>query len=47
MQELRDLKKPEVDYLISRPRKTLWLGPAKHVVFYPLRQDEEFSMVVW
>ena len=47
LEQLRRLNNPDLESIIGRPRKTVWLGPEKHVVAFPLRQDEELSMQLW
>ncbi|KAF2094888.1 putative salicylate hydroxylase [Rhizodiscina lignyota] len=36
----------EVDALCSLKAVTLWLGPEKHAVFYPVRGGKEFNLVL-
>ncbi|KAF2011971.1 FAD/NAD(P)-binding domain-containing protein [Aaosphaeria arxii CBS 175.79] len=44
--DLEALKDSRVDELCAQNSVTLWMGPNKHVVFYPLRNGAEFNMVL-
>ncbi|KIX01938.1 uncharacterized protein Z518_07877 [Rhinocladiella mackenziei CBS 650.93] len=44
--QLLELKDPRVEELCLRHCVTLWMGPDKHSVFYPVRSGEEFNLVL-
>lgn len=44
--QLLDLRDPGIEALCNRKAVTLWLGPSKHVVFYPVRGGQEFNLVL-
>lgn len=39
-------KDPDLKRLVAEPAATRWLGPARHVVAYPLRKHELFNVVL-
>ncbi|OHE97567.1 hypothetical protein CORC01_07182 [Colletotrichum orchidophilum] len=43
---LKDLEDPRVDELCARKRVTMWMGPDRHTVFYPVRGGREFNLVL-
>ncbi|MAD87810.1 MAG: hypothetical protein CL912_33030 [Deltaproteobacteria bacterium] len=45
-EKLLGLHNPRVADLCSRKSVTVWLGPDKHAVFYPVRSGQEFNMVL-
>lgn len=46
LQELTDLNNPEIEKLIAASDVQVWMGPEKHVVFYPVRNKSEFNLVL-
>lgn len=44
--QLKALHDPIIDELCSRRSVTLWMGPFKHSVFYPVRGGKEFNLVL-
>ncbi|KAJ5117384.1 hypothetical protein N7448_011016 [Penicillium atrosanguineum] len=46
LQELTALNNPEVEKLIAASDVQVWMGPEKHVVFYPVRNRSEFNLVL-
>lgn len=46
LQELNALNNPEVEKLIAASDVQVWMGPEKHVVFYPVRNKSEFNLVL-
>ncbi|CEJ93492.1 hypothetical protein VHEMI09075 [[Torrubiella] hemipterigena] len=44
--QLRGLASKEVDALVERSDIQVWLGPGRHVVFYPLRNHTEYNLVL-
>src|ERR1700748_682123 len=44
--QLLELNDPRVEDLCSGNKVTLWMGPDKHSVFYPLRDGTEFNLVL-
>ena len=44
--QLQSFNDPRLDELCSRKAVTLWLGPEKHAVFYPVRAGKEFNLVL-
>ena len=44
--QLLELGDPRIDVLCNNRAVTLWLGPEKHVVFYPVRSGQEFNLVL-
>jgi salicylate hydroxylase len=44
--QLLKLKDPEVEELCSGKKVTIWMGPDRHCVFYPLRGGTEFNLVL-
>ncbi|KAF3808726.1 FAD-dependent monooxygenase OpS4 [Colletotrichum gloeosporioides] len=45
-EQLKTLNDGAVDELCSRKQVTVWLGPQKHTVFYPVRGGKEFNLVL-
>ncbi|KAJ0303190.1 hypothetical protein COL516b_006702 [Colletotrichum fioriniae] len=43
---LKALDDPRVDDLCARKQATVWMGPDKHTVFYPVRGGREFNLVL-
>ncbi|KAK7455004.1 hypothetical protein CaCOL14_006066 [Colletotrichum acutatum] len=43
---LKALNDPRVDDLCARKQATVWMGPDKHTVFYPVRGGREFNLVL-
>ncbi|KAF2478268.1 putative salicylate hydroxylase [Lindgomyces ingoldianus] len=43
---LTSLNDPSINHLIEQPVCTLWLGGSSHAVFYPLRNGQEFNLVL-
>lgn len=43
---LASLGNPKVDELILKKTVTLWMGPDKHCVVYPVRDGREWNMVL-
>lgn len=46
IEQLQGLGDPVVEQLCREPTVTLWMGPDKHVVFYPIRSGTQFNMVL-
>lgn len=44
-QDVRNLQSERLDRLLEQSDTQVWLGYGKHVVFYPLRNREEFNLV--
>ncbi|KAF2211245.1 hypothetical protein CERZMDRAFT_112698 [Cercospora zeae-maydis SCOH1-5] len=44
--QLEALNDPRVEELCGRKCVTLWLGPEKHCVFYPIRAGSSFNLVL-
>ncbi|KAL4772949.1 hypothetical protein BDW60DRAFT_216166 [Aspergillus nidulans var. acristatus] len=44
--QLEALNDPEIDDLCGQTAVTSWLGPDKHTIFYPVRQGEEYNLVL-
>ncbi|KAH6667461.1 putative salicylate hydroxylase [Halenospora varia] len=45
-QKLLDLKDERIDRLCNTKNVTVWFGPDKHCVFYPVRSGKEFNLVL-
>jgi salicylate hydroxylase len=45
-EQLLELNDPRVDDLCAGKKVTIWMGPDKHCVFYPLRGGTEFNLVL-
>lgn len=45
-EQLRALRDPRVDELINRQVVTLWMGPDKHCIFYPVRSGSECNLAL-
>jgi salicylate hydroxylase len=45
-EQLLALQDPRITTLCDRRCVTLWIGPEKHVVFYPVRASTQFNMVL-
>ncbi|KAJ5329787.1 Monooxygenase FAD-binding [Penicillium brevicompactum] len=39
-------KDPELKLLIDEPQATRWLGPARHIIAYPVRKHELYNVVL-
>lgn len=46
LERLQALKKPGMDELIRDTKAHLWMGPDKHCSFYPVRNGQEFNLVL-
>ena len=46
LHELTALNDPEVEKLVAASDVQVWMGPEKHVVFYPVRNKTEFNLVL-
>ncbi|KAF9880703.1 salicylate hydroxylase [Colletotrichum karsti] len=46
LEYLKSLKDPSIDELCARKQVTVWVGPCKHTVFYPVREGKEFNLVL-
>lgn len=44
--QLRQLNDEKVNKLLDASNLQVWLGPEKHVVFYPVRNGTEFNLVL-
>ena len=44
--QLLALHDPRVEALCAQKTVTLWMGPQKHCVFYPVRGGKEFNLVL-
>ena len=44
--QLLSLGDSKVEELCSRKTVSVWLGPMKHAVFYPLKGGEEFNLIL-
>jgi salicylate hydroxylase len=44
--QLLELSDPRIEALCNKKAVTLWLGPEKHVVFYPVRSGQELNLVL-
>ncbi|KAJ9608062.1 hypothetical protein H2200_007050 [Cladophialophora chaetospira] len=44
--QLLELNDPRVEELCSSEKVTVWMGPDRHSVFYPLRGGSEFNLVL-
>ncbi|KAL4759133.1 uncharacterized protein BDW70DRAFT_161914 [Aspergillus foveolatus] len=44
--QLEALNDPEIEDLCGQTAVTSWLGPDKHTIFYPVRQGEEYNLVL-
>lgn len=45
-QTLLTLKTPRIEELCSKNTVTVWVGPGKHAVFYPVKGKTEFNLVL-
>ncbi|KAK5043518.1 hypothetical protein LTR84_011449 [Exophiala bonariae] len=45
-QQLASLKDERISELLSSSSVQVWMGPQKHVVFYPVRSHTEFNLVL-
>jgi len=45
-EQLRDCRDARVEEVLNAADLQLWMGPGKHVVFYPVRNKEEFNLVL-
>ncbi|KAL3481705.1 hypothetical protein BJX99DRAFT_243417 [Aspergillus californicus] len=45
-EQLKAINDPKVDLMCQQNKVTLWLGPGKHAVFYPIRENNEFNLVL-
>lgn len=46
LEQLRQLNDPRVEELCRDPAATVWFGPSKHCVFYPVRNGTQFNLVL-
>lgn len=46
MEDLRALGDPAIDELIELKVASAWIGPGRHCVLYPLRDGQEYNMVL-
>ncbi|KIX04881.1 uncharacterized protein Z518_05752 [Rhinocladiella mackenziei CBS 650.93] len=44
--QLRSLNNPRINKLVEERAATLWMGPEKHTVLYPVRGGQEFNLVL-
>lgn len=44
--QLDDLNDERISELCGRNSVTVWLGPHRHAVFYPLSKDQLFNLVL-
>ena len=45
-EQLLALGDPRVEELCAGKRVTVWFGPEKHAVFYPVKSGHEFNLVM-
>ncbi|CDM34512.1 Monooxygenase, FAD-binding [Penicillium roqueforti FM164] len=45
LQELTVLNDPDVEKLVAASDVQVWMGPEKHVAFYPIRNKTEFNLL--
>ncbi|KIW96508.1 uncharacterized protein Z519_03577 [Cladophialophora bantiana CBS 173.52] len=45
-QQLLELNDPRVEDLCTKKKVTIWMGPDRHCVFYPVRGGAEFNLVL-
>jgi len=45
-EQLHALKDPKVEELCALKAVSVWYGPEKHAVFYPVRAGQEFNLVL-
>jgi salicylate hydroxylase len=45
-EQLLSLNDPKVEELCAKNSVTLWMGPDKHSVFYPVRNGQYFNLVL-
>lgn len=43
---LRDLADPDIDKLLETADASLWMGPEKHCLLYPLRNRTEYNLIL-
>lgn len=43
---LESLHDPTMEPLLNQSSNFLWMGPQKHAVFYPIRHQKEFNLVL-
>ncbi|KKK26655.1 hypothetical protein ARAM_002541 [Aspergillus rambellii] len=46
LEQLQALNDPEIEKLCQRHTVTLWMGPDRHCVFYPIRNGKEYNLVL-
>jgi salicylate hydroxylase len=46
LEELQELNDPRVTELCQVRDVSVWVGPEKHCVFYPLRNGKQFNLVL-
>ncbi|KAF1813356.1 FAD/NAD(P)-binding domain-containing protein [Eremomyces bilateralis CBS 781.70] len=46
LEQLEALNDPRVEELCKEPAVTVWFGPEKHCVFYPVRGGTQFNLVL-
>jgi len=44
--QLKELDDPRIEELCKESAVTLWVGPERHCVFYPVRNSTQFNMVL-
>jgi salicylate hydroxylase len=46
LEQLQQLNDPRITELCQESAVTVWFGPEKHCVFYPVRNGTQFNMVL-
>jgi salicylate hydroxylase len=46
VQQMSDFRDERIDELIRASSVQVWMGPQKHVVFYPVKGHTEFNLVL-
>ncbi|KAF2992993.1 hypothetical protein E8E13_000921 [Curvularia kusanoi] len=46
LEQLQQLNDPRIGELCKDPAVTVWFGPSKHCVFYPIRNSTQFNLVL-
>lgn len=44
--QLESFNDERINALIKKTNVQVWLGPSRHAVFYPLRNNTEFNLVL-
>ena len=44
--QLEELHDPRVEELCNKKALTVWFGPSRHAVFYPLKSGQQFNLVL-